>query len=385
MRWGYIIVVFSLLGILVLAFGNFNFINRIAGEEMLTGLLPQKNNTGDVLKSLDMLNQNKASRTTSLSSEEQNTWKYHASTYPSDVNPRIKEAAKEITKDSSSSYEDVELIYEWITRNIAYDVEKYNKGEPYVPDVLETFKSRKGICGDYALLTHEMIVAVGGKAEIKSGNVFTDRGMERHAWNEVFIDGELFALDTTWGAGFLDSEGEHFIHSPNPIFFTGAEELERLHSSAEYRESKFRNWMRENSLKASPEFIFSSENNIIRFLNQAREEKEYLNPLHECSELQKEARRLAVEISEKECSGETWSLELETVTEKLDSSLGISTLVGQVYCYWGYMPLNREDVLQGWTDDVKLREVIFSPGYNAIGAAVVQRGDLFVVVKLLSS
>lgn len=312
--------------------------------------------------------------------ERGGSWEFRIALSPSEVHPEVREKAEAVTQNSATPREAGERIYRWITENIAYDVQKYKAGNPYVPNAHKTLKTRKGICGDYAMLAHEMFISAGLESVIKTGEVVTDVGREKHAWNEVKIDDTLFALDTTWGAGHLSAGGLSFVHHPNPLFFTSPEELQKLHTDLDYRKSRYQQWMKKEALAAAPAYLFAHEESLFRFLNRSREANNR-DVYTFCNDLHKEARRLAEKVAEKECREESWSLELNNSRARLHSS---AALAAKVYFYWGFPPLAPEEIYQGWMEDAGNRQLIISSEYNHAGIGVVKRGDLVVVIKLLA-
>ncbi len=299
-------------------------------------------------------------------------------------NSRINEAAAVITDGSKTEYEALERIYDWVTHNISYDVEKYLSGSPYKTDPVKTIQEEKGICGDYAKLTEQLLLAVGIEAEIKSGEVVTERGTEQHAWNEARADGVLYALDTIWGSGFLTEEGQTFIRRPCPLYLTSPEELRKLHRDADYRQQQYENWMRKEALAAAPQYIKRYEDRIFDLVNQDRRDASK-KPLRHSTGLQSEARALAIKIAERECKSEKWSLDLQSVGNKLNQSTPyVSNLGANVYLYWGNVSLTPEEIYRLWVDDSKNQGIVLSTDFNSLGIGVVQRGELIVLCKLFA-
>lgn len=105
------------------------------------------------------------------------------------------------------------VIAYWIASHIAYDGYKYNAGQvnkrnwSYHYDI---FRSKTGICTDFALLFQEMSGYAGIRGvKIVTGYVGKPTFIKRkrppanaagHAWNSVKIKGKNYYIDTTWMA-----------------------------------------------------------------------------------------------------------------------------------------------------------------------------------------
>ena len=95
------------------------------------------------------------------------------------------------------------LIYEWITKNIAYDHELKKKKKGTTAEV--AFKNKKSICAGYADLYCKMLTKIGIRCVIISGDSrqlttrsdITEGDDNRHAWNAVNIHGEWYLVDCT--------------------------------------------------------------------------------------------------------------------------------------------------------------------------------------------
>lgn len=142
--------------------------------------------------------------------------------------PIIIEKAEEITKGIKDDREKAKAIYEFVSKNVEYDVEKFND-DIFHPDdsALTTLDLGSGICQDYTFLTTALLRSI----DIESRYVAGYAG-GRHAWVEANIDGEWIEMDPTWGAGYVDGDEFHFKYNedyfdPDPDF------LEETHTRQE--------------------------------------------------------------------------------------------------------------------------------------------------------
>ena len=101
-------------------------------------------------------------------------------------------------------------IYNWITHNIAYDIDAVNSVDVREPDEIteRTLRRKKAVCEGYSMLFSAMCREAGMKSVDVTGyakTMITDNGdsvyMPRHMWVATEINGEWQLSDPTWGAG----------------------------------------------------------------------------------------------------------------------------------------------------------------------------------------
>jgi len=133
--------------------------------------------------------------------------------------PEIFEKAKEITKGLKTEREQAKAIYEFVSKNVSYDVEKFRE-DIFHPDdsAIETLEAGTGICQDYAFLTIALLRSIDIESRYVSGYAGG-----RHAWVEAKVDGDWIEMDPTWGAGYVDGDDFHFKYredyfDPDPDF-----------------------------------------------------------------------------------------------------------------------------------------------------------------------
>jgi hypothetical protein len=157
--------------------------------------------------------------------------------------------AKILTTPYNTDLKKVRSIFYWITKHIAYDIEKA-KGDRHVHftyytrqdslkkvrDLIgQTVTDKKGICQDYAdlfslLCEYAKIktVVVGGYARSYSDNAGTEK-QEDHAWNAVMIDNKWHLLDATWASGYIKGNGLYTPKFNNYYFLTDPELMKLNH------------------------------------------------------------------------------------------------------------------------------------------------------------
>ncbi|MFK8045369.1 MAG: transglutaminase domain-containing protein [Crocinitomicaceae bacterium] len=116
-----------------------------------------------------------------------------------------------LTKDATSNTEKVELIYKWITHNIAYDYDQLQSEDYFVGvDPTAILRQKKAICHGYAELMKAMLDEVGIENETIDGYVhdvyWTPGTMvlkQSHTWIAFYVDGQWHLADPTWDAGYI--------------------------------------------------------------------------------------------------------------------------------------------------------------------------------------
>jgi len=290
----------------------------------------------------------------------------------------VKILARQITAGAASDYEKLYAIYDWVTHNIAYDVEKAANVDAYGSGAKYALEKRKGICHDYADLTRALLRAAGIKATYEKGEVHPAPGKtERHAWNNALIGDTWYALDTTWGAGFVDEEKGIFIQRPSRLYLTTPEELARLHSDPAYKEEREREWQRVLAAAAEPVYLQEYEARLLELFNEERAAAG-LKPLAAETRLLPAVRQDAVAASERACREEEHSLDsLKAEIEKMARQLRLAKAGMHMFAFWDYpLPaaeeLCRRIISEGET-------YLFEEGFDALAVALVSRGNLIVV------
>ncbi|GLV13991.1 hypothetical protein Heshes_16750 [Alicyclobacillus hesperidum] len=114
--------------------------------------------------------------------------------------------ALQITKGDSTPEQKAKALYEWEIHHISYDWAKYDDyvyhGKWDAQSPLQTLKTGKGVCADFALLYADMAHACGLTVRIDEGLGGTAGDEGSHAWNEVYLPAEhrWILIDTTWGS-----------------------------------------------------------------------------------------------------------------------------------------------------------------------------------------
>jgi transglutaminase/protease-like cytokinesis protein 3 len=159
---------------------------------------------------------------------EYSTIDRHALNTPRSAERSIPSLASYLFKTARNDEEKARAIFRWITSRISYDTSALFSGSYGDTSPAGILDSRSSICMGYAGL----FKALCDQAEIKCvvingygkgyGYRPGDRtgGRTNHAWNAVQIDGKWQLVDSTWGAGHVDSKGKFVRDYEEFYFFT---------------------------------------------------------------------------------------------------------------------------------------------------------------------
>ena len=106
--------------------------------------------------------------------------------------------AAQLAASASSDLDVVSSIYNYIIDNYTYDYDKAaNVASGYLPDVDEIFKTRTGICFDYASVMTTMLRSQRIPTRLEIGYA----GENYHAWISTYIK------DIGWVNGIIKFDG----------------------------------------------------------------------------------------------------------------------------------------------------------------------------------
>ncbi len=115
--------------------------------------------------------------------------------------------ANELCQGLSDDKEKISAIWDYLKNNMVYDyIKAATVKTGYVPVVDDALNSRKGICFDYAALFGAMLRSQGIPTQVVFGNLNVAGNAQRHAWNQVLVDGQWKLMDATFAQqGYSDS------------------------------------------------------------------------------------------------------------------------------------------------------------------------------------
>ena len=152
----------------------------------------------------------------------------------------------------------------WITENISYDVEGFEKEDPRSSMLNYVIKNKKAVCGGYAGLLKffcdafriDCVIITGrARAGKRDVNISQSDLRSNHAWNAVKINNNWRLIDPTWAAGVVDETDENnlkFYKSyAEEYYFTSPEKMIFNHFPDQYQyqyltkaipSTKFKKW-----------------------------------------------------------------------------------------------------------------------------------------------
>lgn len=90
----------------------------------------------------------------------------------------------------------IKTLYDYVVKNVTYDYDKIpTLTADYVPNIDETYTDLKGICYDYSALFASIQRSQGVPTRLVKGYSRFVEGY--HAWNEIFINGSWYIIDST--------------------------------------------------------------------------------------------------------------------------------------------------------------------------------------------
>ncbi|MDF2949346.1 MAG: hypothetical protein K0R07_1377 [Sedimentibacter sp.] len=138
--------------------------------------------------------------------------------------------AHELVEGKTTDIEKVDIIYDYVISNIAYDNEKAKTVKSgYLPSIDDILKSNKGICFDYAAVMAAMLRSE--KIPVKLVTGYSSNLSAFHAWNEVYtkengwivlnemyFDGEKWKLmDSTIASSAKQSNSPRVMEHTNKL------------------------------------------------------------------------------------------------------------------------------------------------------------------------
>ncbi|MEL4105410.1 transglutaminase-like domain-containing protein [Oscillospiraceae bacterium WX1] len=140
--------------------------------------------------------------------------------------PDIDNMAISLVGAAGSAYKKGEILYEWVSDNIAYDNDKAASimtNDCTAPSgAVAAFHTRRGICFDKACLYVAMCRAVGIKVRLVTGKGYNGSVWLEHSWNQIYDDknDRWVNADTTFGGKgirYFDSAAFFVDHDAGEI------------------------------------------------------------------------------------------------------------------------------------------------------------------------
>jgi hypothetical protein len=305
----------------------------------------------------------------------------NSGTESSSADSAVTELALSLTENLGSDYEKMVAIYDWVTENMAYDLDKAKDLNAYGSGAQYLLENKRGVCHDYAELTMALLNAVGIEASYIKGEVNVSPGKtELHAWNNAVIGEQRYALDATWGAGFILEDGSGFLQKPRRIYLTTPEELALLHSDPDYKLLREQEYSRFISAAEPVVHLSTEEALLLQTINEDRWSMS-LPPFNSEMRLDDLVRSHAVRMAEEICAGEDFSLDsLSSDLNRRAGDLNIKSAAVYGLIYWFTQPLVSEELIDKTT--AEQAENIGSEKWKSAAVSIVRKGELIVIVNI---
>jgi hypothetical protein len=130
-------------------------------------------------------------------------------------NSQIQALAEKLTRGQSTDRGKALAVHNWITENIAYDVNGLNNNT-YVDrpqDAVSVMRTKLAVCAGYSALyaalmrsigMHTKVIVgklIGADQDNQSNEQICQANTADHAWNEVYVGNRWVTVDTTLDAG----------------------------------------------------------------------------------------------------------------------------------------------------------------------------------------
>jgi hypothetical protein len=143
----------------------------------------------------------------------------------------IARLARSLTSGAATDSARASRIYEWVARNISYDVKGFLQGRLADGKPEDVYRKRVAVCGGYVglfeRLAHEAeldVVPVLGYAKGFTYRFGDSTKRENHAWLAVRIANQWRLVDPTWGSGVVAGgkfeprfTWDYFLVDPNEL------------------------------------------------------------------------------------------------------------------------------------------------------------------------
>ncbi len=173
--------------------------------------------------------------------------------------------------DSSSEYEVICAIYDYICSNVTYDYDNLDNDDYTLKySAYAAMVNKTAVCNGYAMLASYMLTQAGISCRMVRGTNLEDCG---HAWNIVGIDGVYYYIDSTWDEGKTPESYRYFLRGESD--FTGhilddkytTDEFKNVYPMAETRyiecpEHSFGDWTVESAATCTEDGVETRECSI---------------------------------------------------------------------------------------------------------------------------
>lgn len=146
----------------------------------------------------------------------------------------IARLAHELTDGVKTDSARAARLYEWVARNLTYDVDGFLRGRLSDGKAETVFRKRKAVCGGYVALYERLareaglvVMPILGYAKGFTYRPGASTKKPNHSWLAVSIDGEWRFVDPTWASGFINGRAfeprfnwDYFLIDPQELILS---------------------------------------------------------------------------------------------------------------------------------------------------------------------
>lgn len=111
----------------------------------------------------------------------------------------VRKKADEITAGLATAAEKASALATWVNENVGKEM------TVSLPSALDVLRTMKGDCNEHTYLYVALARAVGLPARIMVGLAYHKGAFYYHAWPAVYINGQWYETDPTWGQEAVDA------------------------------------------------------------------------------------------------------------------------------------------------------------------------------------
>lgn len=141
-----------------------------------------------------------------------------------EISDEIREQADYVVSEAlaaGSAYDTVKYFYDWIIDTCEFDQDAENN-----QDIRSVFLTHASVCSGYAQAFQYLCNEAGIECVLVKG----DADGSSHAWNAVWIDGEAYWVDTTWGDPVFEDDPSAEMKNYD-FFLVNDELISRSHTA----------------------------------------------------------------------------------------------------------------------------------------------------------
>lgn len=163
----------------------------------------------------------------------------HVKKTPFYAKASVAKLVEYLIRPAKNDLDKVRAIYKYIQLNISYDIQSYRRGTTGPTDSKDVLQKGQSVCAGYSNLFEDMCKCAGIQVKCISGYAkglsynpedgFSLNKNANHDWNVVYLYGEWRFVDSTWGAGHINSQMEFERRNTELYFLTDPKVLIQSH------------------------------------------------------------------------------------------------------------------------------------------------------------